>query len=67
MMGFFHQAPLDRIAMEIAQLLMMLRAGEDIEVVIPALPELLPFTLQQFGCLALENAQGGGQRVSNGF
>ena len=34
---------------------------EDVEVVVPGLPELGPVAFEKFRCLPLEDAQGGGE------
>ena len=43
--GVFDEARLDRVAVEIAKLLVEFGAGEDVEVVVAALPELRAVTL----------------------
>jgi hypothetical protein len=56
---FFDEASFDRVAVEVAQLFDRLFVGEDVEVVVTGLPEVGSFTLEEFGGLSLEDAQGG--------
>ena len=53
--------------MNIAELLDEFAVGEDVEVVVAALPELWATALETLGRLVLEHVQGDGERVAFGF
>ena len=55
--GVFDEARLDRVAVEIAKLLVEFGAREDVEVVVAALPELRAVTLELLRCLRLQGAE----------
>ena len=41
--------------------------GEDVEVIVARLPEVVAFALEKFGGLALDDSDGGGEGVVFGF
>ena len=55
--GSFGQAASDGIAMDVAELFDEFLLGEDIEVVVAALPKLRPFAFQPFRRLCLQSAK----------
>jgi hypothetical protein len=44
--------------MDVANLFYELLGGEDVEVVVPRLPEMFTTTFQEFGGLSLDDAEG---------
>src|SRR6185312_6459758 len=62
-LGLFDETSLDGVAVQVAQLLHMFLLGKDVEVVVSGLPELGPFAFEYFRCLALEDAECGGERL----
>ena len=55
----FYEASLDWIAVNVFQLLDILLMGQNVEVVVAALPELRPISFEEFGGFALEDAEHG--------
>jgi hypothetical protein len=53
--------------MNIAELLDEFAVGEDVEVVVAALPELRTTALETLRRLVFENVQGNGERMEFGF
>lgn len=60
-LGLFHQPTLDRIAMNVSQLLDPLLVGEHVEVVVAHLPELLSTPFEKLGGRTFQAAHGCGQ------
>jgi hypothetical protein len=65
--GGFDQFPADGVAVEVAELFTELAVGEDVEVVIAALPELDAVALEALGGFALEDAEGVLKALPFGF
>ena len=58
-----HQTSLNRVAVDVADLLHEFLTRQDIEVVIPRLPKLSPFAFQHLGGLALKDTKCGAKRL----
>ena len=56
----FDEVSLDWIAVNVFQLLYILLMGQNVEVVVAALPELRSIPFEEFGGFALEDAERGG-------
>lgn len=61
--GFLNEAALDWIAMNVAEFLDEFGMGQDVEVVVAALPELLAVAFETFGGFVFEYVQSDGERV----
>jgi hypothetical protein len=59
--GLLDEAALDRIAVDVAELLDLLACGDDVEVVVASVPEGTGVTLEPLGGFALQNAEGVGE------
>jgi hypothetical protein len=55
--GFFDEAALDRIAVDVAELFDLLACGDDVEVVVASVPEGTGVVLEPLGGFALQNAE----------
>jgi hypothetical protein len=62
-LGLFDEAASDWIAVDVLDLLDEFILRENVEVVVPGLPELGPVAFEKFRCLSLEDAQSSGERV----
>jgi len=56
-LGFLNETAFDWIAVNVAELLDELGLGEDVEVVVAALPELGSFAFEPFGGLCFQGAE----------
>jgi hypothetical protein len=65
--GLFNEAAHDGIAMDVLELFDELGVGEDVEVVVAALPELRTSALESLRSLVFEYVQGDGERVEFGL
>jgi hypothetical protein len=66
-LGFLDEAAFDRVAVDVSQLLHVLLVSQDVEVIVPGLPELSSFAFEELGGLGLEDSYGCGQRVELRF
>ena len=57
----------DWIAVDVLDFLFELACGEDVEVVVAGLPEVGALALEEFGGLAFDDSEGGGEGVVFGF
>jgi len=62
-MRFLHKPAFDGIPVHVAELLHVFSVREDVEVVVPSLPELFPLTLQLLGYLRLQYVDGCRKRM----
>lgn len=53
---FFDEASFDWVAVNVFQLLYILLMGQDVEVVVAALPELRSISFEEFGGFSFEDA-----------
>ena len=65
--GVFDETSVDRVAMKVAELFDVLPVGEDVEVVVAGLPEVLAVALETFGSFAFEYTHGVAQELELGF
>jgi hypothetical protein len=66
-LGFGDQASGYRIAMDVADFFYKFASGEDIEIVVAGLPEVVAFAFEEFGGFPLEDPDGGGEDAVFGF
>lgn len=66
-LGLFGETAGHWIVVDVVDLLDEFILREDIEVVVPGLPELGPVAFEKFRCLSLENTHGGSERVDLWF
>jgi hypothetical protein len=55
------------IAMDVADFFYEFGCGEDVEIVVAGLPEVVAGAFEEFGGLSLENSDGGGEDAVLGF
>jgi hypothetical protein len=65
--GFGDEASGDWVAVDVLDLLFEFAGGEDVEVVVAGLPEVVAFAFEEFGGLAFDDSEGGGEGVGFGF
>jgi hypothetical protein len=65
--GFFDESSDDWVAVDVTELLDEFGVGEDVEVVITALPELFAIAFEPLRCLVFENVQSDGEWVEFWF
>ena len=65
--GFGDEASGDRITVDVLDLLFEFSCGEDVEVVVARLPEVAVRSFEEFGGLAFDDSEGGGEGVVLGF
>ena len=66
-LGVGDEATFDRVAVDILDFLFEFVGGEEVEVVVAGLPEVVAFALEEFGGLAFDDSEGGGEGVGFGF
>jgi hypothetical protein len=59
--GFGDESSCDWVAVDVLDFLFELACREDVEVVIAGLPEVVAFVLEEFGGLALDDSDAGGE------
>jgi hypothetical protein len=59
--GFGDEASGDRITVDVLDFFFELSGGEDVEVVVAGLPEVSVRSFEQFGGLAFDDSEGGGE------
>jgi hypothetical protein len=59
--GFVDEASGDRITVDVLDLLFEFSCGEDVEVVVARLPEVAVGSFEEFGGLAFDDSEGGGE------
>ena len=65
--GFGDEASGDWVAVDVSDFLFEFACGEDVEVVVAGLPEVVAGAFEKFGGLALDDSEGGGEGVGFGF
>jgi hypothetical protein len=61
--GFGDEASGHGVAVDVLDFLFEFACGEDVEVVVPRLPEVIALALEEFGGLAFDDSDGGGEGV----
>jgi hypothetical protein len=61
--GFGDEASGDWIAVDVLDFLFEFACGEDVEVVVAGLPEVVAFPFEKFGGLAFDDSDGGREEV----
>ena len=59
--GFGDETSGDGVAMDVSDFFFEFAGGEDVEVVVAGLPEVVVFALEKFGGLAFDDSNGGGE------
>ena len=59
--GFGDEASGDWVAVDVLDFLFEFACGEDVEVVIASLPEVVAGAFEEFGGLAFDDSDGGGE------
>jgi hypothetical protein len=65
--GAGDEAAGDGVAVDVADLLYEFGGGEDVEVVIAGLPEVVAVAFEEFGGLSFDDSDGGGEEAVVGF
>jgi len=65
--GFGDEASGDGVAVDVSDFLFEFSGGEDVEVVVAGLPEVAVRSFEEFGGLAFDDSEGGGEGVGFGF
>jgi hypothetical protein len=65
--GFGDESSGDWVAVDVLDFLFEFSCGEDVEVVIAGLPEVVAGAFEEFGGLAFDDSEGGGEGVGFGF
>jgi hypothetical protein len=65
--GLFDVAAIDGVAVHVLQFFNVLAVGEDVEVVVTSLPELLAVAFEVFGGFGFQDVEGCGERVEPGL
>jgi hypothetical protein len=65
--GFGDEASGDWVAVDVLDLLFEFAGGEDVEVVVAGLPEVVAGAFEEFGGFAFDDSEGGGEGVGFGF
>jgi hypothetical protein len=65
--GAGDEAAGDGVAVDVADLLYKFGGGEDVEVVIAGLPEVVAVAFEEFGGLSFDDSDGGGEEGVVGF
>ena len=59
--GFRDESSGDWVAVDVLDFRFEFSGGEDVEVVVAGLPEVVAFALEEFGGLAFDDSHGGGE------
>jgi hypothetical protein len=59
--GFGDESSCDGVAVDVSDFLFEFSGGEDIEVVVARLPEVIAIVFEELGGLAFDDSEGGGE------